>query len=316
MPAAQAPPVRRSNSTPGLLWHARDAVTQFTNGTMNAAATDASRRNRTILLLGVANSGKTVFATQSLVAAAQAGEPGILVSFDESPETIRRNAAEFGWNVPALETRGLLLLHARVRPHLARAGQFAIEAILSALAPEVSALGVRHVVFDGLHVMLALLEDQADRLQTAARIRTWVTEHRLTATMTCCVGIPGTDGFVSPDLIETIAECVIGLELETHPGGCAVRRLRLLKYRGAHVSDIVFPVQITGSGMDLLPLPTTTPEGPGAALHASSPDLTLARHRLTHGICRAHHFLEAKQAELDFLLLQHQPPLSPDCRNL
>src|SRR5688572_32204042 len=66
-------------------------------------------KNRTTLLSGTAGSGKTVFAMQFLAAGIRdGGEPGVFVTFEESPADIRANMLEFGWDLEAWERDGLL----------------------------------------------------------------------------------------------------------------------------------------------------------------------------------------------------------------
>jgi circadian clock protein KaiC len=80
---------------------------------------------RCVILSGVSGTGKTIFATQFLVHGAQRGEKGLLFSFEETPERLRRLAESFGWDLRSLEARGLLRLvfvpqsDIRVEEHLA-----------------------------------------------------------------------------------------------------------------------------------------------------------------------------------------------------
>jgi KaiC/GvpD/RAD55 family RecA-like ATPase len=60
-------------------------------------------RNRTSLVMGGPDTGKTVFALQALVNAAQnRKQPGIFVAFEEGAGEIFANAATFGWALPAM----------------------------------------------------------------------------------------------------------------------------------------------------------------------------------------------------------------------
>ena len=72
-------------------------------------------RNRTSLVMGGPGTGKTVFALQTLVNAAQERkQPGIFVAFEEGPDEIRANAATFGWGLPALAQSAVFFLDARL----------------------------------------------------------------------------------------------------------------------------------------------------------------------------------------------------------
>ncbi|MCC7342205.1 MAG: AAA family ATPase [Bryobacterales bacterium] len=255
---------------------------------------------RTILLLGPSGGGKTVFALQNLIAAIEAGHRGVFVSFDESPAKIRQSAASFGWNLPALEDQRRLLLHARVRPHMARAGQFAIEAVLTALTAEIRRQHIRHVVFDGLHVMLALLDSRPARLQAAFRLRDWIHEHELSTMFTYCVGFPQPclNAGMGPEVIESIADCVVALEpgSEQEPG----RRFRFVRYRCATLPPMSYSIRITNTGVELV-VPPSGPAACSAPLAVAS-ELNRSREVLSKGLRQLHWFLGAKQAELDLLI--------------
>ncbi len=64
-------------------------------------------RGRTTLVSGTAGSAKTVLAVQFLVEGIRMNdEPGVFVTFEESPEDIRRNMLGFGWDIEKLEAEG------------------------------------------------------------------------------------------------------------------------------------------------------------------------------------------------------------------
>jgi circadian clock protein KaiC len=62
------------------------------------------------LIAGVSGSGKTLTALSFLMEGARQQEPGLLVSFEESPRQVARNALSFGWDVEDLVRRGLLAI--------------------------------------------------------------------------------------------------------------------------------------------------------------------------------------------------------------
>jgi len=63
-------------------------------------------QGRTTLVSGTAGSAKTVFAAQFLVAGVRAGQPGVFVTFEETPACIRRNMRGFGWDIARFEGEG------------------------------------------------------------------------------------------------------------------------------------------------------------------------------------------------------------------
>src|ERR1700730_14889676 len=89
---------------------------------------------RTTLVMGGPGCGKTVFALQKLVNGAKSTkEAGIFVAFEESTRQIVANAATFGWDLPALETKNLFFLDARLSPDVVKAGEFDLIGMLDIL---------------------------------------------------------------------------------------------------------------------------------------------------------------------------------------
>jgi|YelNatPaOPRAMG01_1025707.scaffolds.fasta_scaffold22461_2 circadian clock protein KaiC len=67
-------------------------------------------KGRCILIVGGPGSGKTIFAMQFLKAGAEAGERGLYITLDESPEQVKINMASLGWDIDKLESEGKLFL--------------------------------------------------------------------------------------------------------------------------------------------------------------------------------------------------------------
>ena len=65
----------------------------------------------TVLVRGAAGTGKTSLAMQYLVhGAMEEGETGLLISFEEFPSSLFRDAASLGWDLETLEREGRLHL--------------------------------------------------------------------------------------------------------------------------------------------------------------------------------------------------------------
>ena len=63
-----------------------------------------------VLLSGGPGTGKSIFGQQFLYHGLTRGEPGVLVALEEHPAQIRRNMAQFGWDVTDYERRGLFTI--------------------------------------------------------------------------------------------------------------------------------------------------------------------------------------------------------------
>jgi circadian clock protein KaiC len=64
-------------------------------------------RGTASLISGAPGVGKTTLGLQFLTAGIQAGQPGLLVSFEEFPSSLIRDALQLGWDLNALEKEGL-----------------------------------------------------------------------------------------------------------------------------------------------------------------------------------------------------------------
>src|SRR3954467_3601821 len=62
-------------------------------------------KGRATLVVGTSGTGKTIFGLQFLAAGARMhGETGVLVTFEEVPEDLVKNAESFGWELTDLVT--------------------------------------------------------------------------------------------------------------------------------------------------------------------------------------------------------------------
>ncbi len=85
-------------------------------------------KGSTILISGGTGTGKTTFCIQSLYNGALNGEKGIYISFEEEPKKIRAHMKKnFGWDVVAMEKKGLMALVKFDPVEMARSVEGALE---------------------------------------------------------------------------------------------------------------------------------------------------------------------------------------------
>ena len=63
------------------------------------------------LVRGAPGTGKTLLGLQYLIQGAMHGEPGLLISFEEFPQSLHQDALSLGWDLQTLEERDLLHLY-------------------------------------------------------------------------------------------------------------------------------------------------------------------------------------------------------------
>jgi circadian clock protein KaiC len=206
-------------------------------------------RGRTTLVIGGPGSGKSVFALQSLVnGALLANEAALFVAFEESTHQIVANAATFGWDLLSLAKKKLFFLDTRLSSENVRAGTFDLQGVLDFLHKKALELDAKRVVFDGIDVLLGLLDDPAAERREIYRIRDWLMQTGLTCIITQKVGAHEVDQRYS--YLQFMVDCVVVLRNEV-VNGSAFRNLRVMKYRGTGFSGDEFPITLTKDGLQL-----------------------------------------------------------------
>src|SRR6202163_4577773 len=206
-------------------------------------------RGRTTLVMGGPGCGKTVFALQALVNGARRNkEAGLFVAFEESTRQIVANAATFGWDLPALAKKKLFFLDAQLSPEVVKAGEFDLVAMLNVLQAKADELQAKWIVFDGIDVLLSLLDDAVSERREIYRIRDWLYQNALTGIITQKVS--GIDSDHRYPFLQFMVDCVVVLRHQVVDGS-AFRNLRVMKYRGSGFSADEFPISLTREGMKL-----------------------------------------------------------------
>lgn len=207
-------------------------------------------RLRTSLLIGGPGAGKTVFALQCLVnAARRQRSAGIFVAFEESPRQIVANAAGFDWRLAGLADRQISFFDAHLSPTLVKAGEFDLAGMLAMLAAKKEALGAQWIVFDGIDVVLALLQDPVAEMREIYRIRDWLVDNALTAIVTAKLE-DRTSRALHYDFLQFMVDCVVRFERRQEGRVCA-QTLQITKYRGSGYATAEFPVSFGLSGIEV-----------------------------------------------------------------
>jgi circadian clock protein KaiC len=103
---------------------------------------------------GSAGSGKTVLGAQFLAeGAAQADQTGVFVTFEESPEAIRKNMLGFGWTIAEWEAqKKWAFVDASPRPfeQIIEAGDYDLQGLLLRIRHAIEQVGAKRVCLDSV----------------------------------------------------------------------------------------------------------------------------------------------------------------------
>ncbi|MGH8514715.1 MAG: ATPase domain-containing protein, partial [Gammaproteobacteria bacterium] len=189
-------------------------------------------KGRPSLICGSAGCGKTLMGVEFLVRGAmQYGEPGVLMSFEETEEDIAKNVASLGYDIKDLIARKKLFLdyvHIE-RTEIEEAGDYDLEGLFIRLGSAIDAVGAKRVVLDTLEAVFAGLPNPAILRAELRRLFRWLKDRGVTAVITAERG----DGTLTRQgMEEYVSDCVILLDHRVHEQ-ISTRRLRVVKYRGS-----------------------------------------------------------------------------------
>jgi circadian clock protein KaiC len=210
-------------------------------------------RGRPTLVYGGAGCGKTLFAAEFLVrGAAQFGEPGVFMSFEETDAELKANVASLGFDLADLARRKKIVLdHVYIeRSEITETGEYDLEGLFVRLNHAIDSIGAKRVVLDTLEALFAGIPNEAILRAELRRLFRWLKDKGVTAVITA---ERGREQLTRHGLEEYVSDCVILLDHRVFEQ-IATRHLRVVKYRGALHGTNEFPFLIGDTGISVLPI--------------------------------------------------------------
>jgi circadian clock protein KaiC len=208
---------------------------------------------RPTLVCGSAGCGKSLFGLEFLVrGATQYGEPGILITFEETAQDIAKNVASLGFDTDTLIAKKKLVIDfVKIdRGEIEEHGDYDLEGLFIRLAHSIGAIGAKRVVLDTIEALFAGLSNQAILRSELRRLFGWLKERGMTTVIT---GEGTGDQLTRQGLEEFVSDCVILLDHRV-VDQISTRRLRVIKYRGSTHGANEYPFLIDEYGILILPI--------------------------------------------------------------
>jgi circadian clock protein KaiC len=210
-------------------------------------------RGRPTLICGGAGSGKTLFAMEFLMRGAMDyGEPGVFMTFEETPEDLAKNFISLGFDLNEMMSRGLIATdHIYIaRSEIEETGEYDLEGLFIRLGSAIDSVGAKRVVLDTIEALFSGLSNATILRAELRRLFHWLKERGVTAIVT---GESGDKTLTRYGLEEYVADCVIFLDFRIREQ-IATRRLRIVKYRGSSHGSDEYPFLIDEGGVSVLPI--------------------------------------------------------------
>ena len=209
-------------------------------------------RGRTTLICGAAGSGKTVLATEFLVRGVERGEPGVLMTFEESVADLTADVASLGFDLTELIARKKIVVdHVSVNRHeIEEAGEYDLEGLFIRLDHAIKSVKAKRVVLDTIEALFAGFSNLGILRVELARLFRWLKDRGVTAIIT---GERGQGTLTRHGLEEYVSDAVIELDNRVEDQ-VSTRRLRIVKYRGSSHGTNEYPFLIGRNGLSVLPI--------------------------------------------------------------
>jgi circadian clock protein KaiC len=210
-------------------------------------------KGRPTLICGSAGCGKTLFAMEFLMRGAMDyGEPGVFMTFEETPEDLAKNFTSLGFDLNGMISRGLIAIdHVYIeRSEIEETGEYDLEGLFIRLGNAIDSIRAKRVVLDTIEALFSGLSNEGIIRAELRRLFHWLKERGVTAIVT---GESGDKMLTRYGLEEYVADCVIFLDFRIE-AQISTRRLRIVKYRGSSHGADEYPFLIDESGISILPI--------------------------------------------------------------
>ncbi len=210
-------------------------------------------KGRPTLICGSAGCGKTLLAMEFLMRGAmEYEEPGVFITFEETPEDLAKNFISLGFDLKAMTAAGMIVTdHIYIqRNEFEETGEYDLEGLFIRLGSAIDSIGAKRIVLDTIEALFSGLSNTAILRAELHRLFLWLKERGVTTIVT---GERGDGHLTRYGLEEYVADCVILLDFRLHEQ-ISTRRLRIIKYRGSSHGSDEYPFLIDEGGISILPI--------------------------------------------------------------
>ncbi|MFH0818206.1 MAG: ATPase domain-containing protein [Candidatus Micrarchaeota archaeon] len=203
-------------------------------------------QNSINLIAGESGTGKTTFGLQFLYAGAtQFREAGMLISFEETKDSIAKEMASYGWNLDNAE-RDKKIVVLEYPPQ--EVGHFMAQEVI--IHDAVEEYGVKRVVIDSITTFALMYETEHKQREEVTKLVSKLKRWGCTVLMASEVEEDPKGEMRARFGLETVCDGVIYL-YNTRQGDERNRQMEVYKMRGTQHESKVVPMKFTSAGISL-----------------------------------------------------------------
>jgi KaiC/GvpD/RAD55 family RecA-like ATPase len=199
---------------------------------------------QTVLISGTAGTGKTIISSQYLyMGASQFKEPSVYLSFEESPESIKKNALNFGMDFTPLEKSGAF--------SFVKYDPYHVDDITTHLESRIREVDAKRVVIDSVSALSFYMREGENFRRMLFSLSSVLKKLGCTTFLVSEV-LPGDTALSRSGVSEFVADSAVVLYYRRVDAAFS-RAIQVWKMRGSSHSERLHPYKITDKGITVYP---------------------------------------------------------------
>jgi circadian clock protein KaiC len=213
-------------------------------------------KGRTTLVSGTSGSGKTLFSLQFLYnGITKFNEPGVFVTFEETPIDIMRNVKSFGWDMDSLVKQNKLMFvdASPDETEKIEVGKYDLDAFLTRIIHAIKKVNAKRVAVDSLSALFSRYENPSIVRGELYKIAAELKRRGVTTIITG--ERPEEKGLVARFGIEQFVSDNVVLLHNFIEGERRLRKIEILKFRGTNHDTDEAAMVVGEQGIEIYPRP-------------------------------------------------------------
>ena len=145
-------------------------------------------RGTVTLVLGPPKSGKTIFSAQFLMGGIiESNEPGVFITFSDTPESIIKNMGLFDWDVLDYMKKGLwefVDVSFNLEESLEFSGDYDLEGLLIQIKMAIEKIKAKRIILDSINLLFQRYPNSEIIKSEIIRIKSWLESLSVTSIIT------------------------------------------------------------------------------------------------------------------------------------